>query len=132
MTNDIINNPHDKFFKENFSRIDVAQNFLANHLPEEALKYIDINHLEPKKDGFVNRRLAESHSDILYSTRIGGQEGYLYFLFEHKSYVERDTMFQLMHYMTEIWRACLKQGKKERTARHHTYGNLLRHRLVDC
>ena len=83
MTSDILNNPHDKFFKENFSRTDVAQSFLVNHLPEEVLNHIDVNQLEPEKDGFISPRLAESHSDMLYSTKIEGEEGYLYFLFEH-------------------------------------------------
>ncbi|SDZ24492.1 Rpn family recombination-promoting nuclease/putative transposase [Tindallia californiensis] len=113
MDHNVVKNPHDTFFKENFSRTDVAHSFLTYYLPEDVLSQIDLTSLNPEKDRFINKSLKESHSDMLYSTRINGQDGYIYFLFEHKSYVEKDTLFQLMSYMTDIWRADMKQDIKE-------------------
>ncbi|RKD25809.1 hypothetical protein BEP19_02405 [Ammoniphilus oxalaticus] len=41
---------------------------------------------------------------------IRDEEGFIYFLFEHKSYTSRETAFQLLKYMIEIWEA---KSKKE-------------------
>lgn len=44
-----------------------------------------------------------SFSDLLFKANINNREGYLYFLFEHKSYPSRDIAFQLLKYMVRIW-----------------------------
>ena len=80
-----IQNPHDKFFKETFGRVDVARDFLNNYLPQNIVDIIDTDTLEPQKDSFINEELQESFSDLLFKARINKREGYLYFLFEHKS-----------------------------------------------
>ena len=59
--------------------------------------------LEPQKDSFINKELQESFSDLLFKANINNREGYLYFLFKHKSYPSRDVAFQLLKYMVEIW-----------------------------
>jgi len=41
-----IQNPHDKFFKETFSNLEVARDFMENYLPEPILKIVDLNELE--------------------------------------------------------------------------------------
>ena len=41
-----IQNPHDKFFKETFSNIEVAKDFLLNYLPQNIIENVDINTLE--------------------------------------------------------------------------------------
>lgn len=40
---------------------------------------------------------------MLYKTRINGQDGYIYILMEHKSYIEGKVIFQLLRYITSIW-----------------------------
>jgi predicted transposase YdaD len=49
-----IQNPHDRFFKETFGKVEVAKDFLNNYLPENIIKVIDVDTLEPQKDSFVN------------------------------------------------------------------------------
>lgn len=98
-----IQNPHDKFFKKTFGDVAVAGDFLDNYLPQGIVDIIDMDTLEPQKDSFVNKELQESFSDLLYKANIDNREGYLYFLFEHKSYPSRDVAFQLLRYMVEIW-----------------------------
>ena len=100
-----VQNPHDKFFKKTFGDVDVAGNFLDNYLPQSIVDIIDMDTLEPQKDSFINKELQESFSDLLYKANINNREGYLYFLFEHKSYPSRDVAFQLLKYMVEIWNA---------------------------
>ena len=100
-----VQNPHDKFFKKTFGDVAVAGDFLDNYLPQSIVGIIDMDTLEPQKDSFINKELQESFSDLLYKANINNREGYLYFLFEHKSYPSRDVAFQLLKYMVEIWNA---------------------------
>jgi predicted transposase YdaD len=48
-----IQNPHDKFFKETFSKIEVARDFMNNYLPQSIISIVDLNTLEPQKDSFI-------------------------------------------------------------------------------
>lgn len=98
-----IEKPHDKYFKNTFGDENVARNFLNHYLPEAVLEAVDTNTLKPQKDSFISKDLEERFSDLLYKADINGEEGYFYFLFEHKSQESRDIFFQLIRYMSEIW-----------------------------
>lgn len=106
-----IQNPHDKFFKETFGHIEVAKDFLNNYLPENIIKIIDVDALQLQKDSFINEELQESFSDLLFKVDINENEGYIYFLFEHKSYISKDIAFQLLKYMIKIWETKIKKEK---------------------
>jgi len=108
-----VQNPHDKFFKETFSNVEVARDFIKHYVPENILKVIDVNTLEPQKDSFINEDLQEVFSDMLFKVRINKKKGYLYFLFEHKSYTSKNISFQLLKYMIEIWEAKIKKEKTD-------------------
>jgi len=42
-------------------------------------------------------------TDLLWKTKINNQEGYIYILFEHKSYKDKKVIFQLLKYILKIW-----------------------------
>lgn len=98
-----IQNPHDKFFKESFGNLTVAKDFLINYLPGDILERIDLNSLVPQKDSFINEELQEVFSDMLFQVDLNQRQGYLYFLFEHKSYPSKTISLQLLNYMLQIW-----------------------------
>lgn len=106
-----VTNPHDKFFKETFSDVALAKDFIENYLPEEVLKVIELETLEPQKDSFIKKDLEEIFSDMLFKVKINSEEGYLYFLFEHKSYKAKSISFQLLKYMVEIWESKINKEK---------------------
>lgn len=109
-----INNPHDKFFKETLGNVSLAKDFIMHYLPAEILGIIELDTLQPQKDSFVAEDLKEYFSDLLFGVQINGLEGYLYFLFEHKSYQTKNISFQLLTYMVEIWESKLnKEENKE-------------------
>ena len=108
-----IQNPHDKFFKETLGKAEVAKDFLNNYLPGNIIKVIDVDTLEPQKDSFINKELHEGFSDLLFKANINNREGYIYFLFEHKSYTSKDIAFQLLRYMMEIWETKSKKEKAD-------------------
>lgn len=109
-----IQNPHDKLFKETFNNLDVAKDFISNYLPEAMVQYLDVDTLEPQKDSFINKALEETFSDLLFKVNINQRTGYVYLLFEHKSYQSEKTGLQLYKYMGEIWdRTSKKQTQKK-------------------
>lgn len=108
-----IQNPHDKFFKETFGKVEVAKDFLNNYLPGSIMKIVDMSTLEPQKDSFINKELQEVFSDMLFRVNIDKREGYIYFLFEHKSYTSKNISFQLLKYMLEIWEAKINKERIE-------------------
>jgi predicted transposase/invertase (TIGR01784 family) len=75
---------------------------------------MDLESLEISKDSFVEKDLADYYSDMLYKVTLSGSPGYVYVLFEHKSYYDKYVHLQLLEYMVKIWRLFLKQQKKQK------------------
>jgi len=48
-----IQNPHDKIFKETFSNVDVAKDFITHFLPPSVRETIDVASIQPQKDSFA-------------------------------------------------------------------------------
>ncbi|WP_198042642.1 Rpn family recombination-promoting nuclease/putative transposase [Oceanobacillus sp. AG] len=104
-----VESPHDKLFKETFSHIKVTRSFLHHYLPPGIMKFLNTDTLKLEKDSFISKELEESYSDLLFSADIDGKEGYVYFLFEHKSYADRTVTFQILKYMAEFWDAKMRK-----------------------
>jgi len=107
-------NPHDKAIKTVFNDLANARSLLYHRLPDKVLKLVDLNTLEISKDSFIEKELAEYYSDLLYKVKLtDGSQGFIYVLFEHKSYYDRFVHLQLLEYMVKIWRLYIKQqGEK--------------------
>jgi len=106
-------NPHDKLFRETYSDLSNAQAFLENYLPEDILNIVNLKTLEICKDSFIEKDLSDYYSDMLYKVMFGKEPGYIYFLFEHKSYPDGLIHLQLLEYMLKIWRLEYKQTKRK-------------------
>ncbi|WP_200252575.1 Rpn family recombination-promoting nuclease/putative transposase [Lamprobacter modestohalophilus] len=63
---DEINNPHDVYFRESFTRREIAQDFLRQQRPTELLEVVDLDSLEISKDSYVSKELRASYSDLVY------------------------------------------------------------------
>jgi len=105
--NSKIINPHDKFFKEIFSKEKDAREFLSTYLPDNIKRIIDLSRLSIFKDSFIEKELHEYFSDILYQVEIKGQPAWIYLLFEHKSYPDTLIAYKLLRYMVKIWELLL-------------------------
>lgn len=99
-----MHHPHDKFFKETFSHKEVVTDFVNHYFPQEILDIIDVTTITLQKDSFIQKELEEYYSDLLFHVSFARKEGFLYFLFEHKSYPDEMITFQLLQYMLEIWK----------------------------
>lgn len=106
--------PHDSFFKEVFTRTDVAVDFLTHYLPPEVLRLLEVQTLELVKDTFVDPELQQHFSDLLYGIKLKrGGEAFVYLLLEHKSAPERWTAFQLLRYAVRIWEPLVERSVKK-------------------
>ena len=110
-------NPHDKLFRETWSNRETAQDFLRQYLPREILRRMKLDTLKIAKDSFVDQELRDYFSDVLYKVKFKGRNGYVYLLFEHKSYPDRLIHLQLLEYMLKIWRLYLKQQRRKHAAK---------------
>lgn len=106
---EIIPTPHDRLFKAVWSDIESVKGFIKQYLSADILEAADLNHLEIMKDSFVEEELQEYFSDMLYKVSVDGKDGYIYFLFEHKSFPDAGVPFQLLQYLVNIWRLSQKQ-----------------------
>ena len=104
-----INNPHDAAFKSAFQKKEVALSFFQNYFPQEIRQHIDFNHLELGNKTYVDEKLREKHSDIIYKTKLKGSDAFLYILFEHQSTPDPMMIFRLLCYMVNIWKEYLDQ-----------------------
>jgi predicted transposase/invertase (TIGR01784 family) len=107
-----INNPHDKFFKETFSRLEVAQSFIEEVFPPDLLERLNLSALKRVNNSFTDEELEEYMADIVYQTEYAGQKTLVTLLFEHKSYVQKYPHLQLLQYILNVWKEERKQKKK--------------------
>ena len=94
---------HDGFFKAVFSEPERATAFFKSHLPAEIVAQIAWPSLTFVPGSFVKTSLAQLHSDLLFSVRIGDRETLLYLLFEHQSTPDPAMPLRLLAYLTEIF-----------------------------
>lgn len=106
-----LNQPHDKLFKRFFRYTDITKDFLKNYLPVEIRDMVDLDTISLEDSNHIDKDLKEIYSDMLFSVNINDESGYLYLLFEHKSYGSRDVSLQLLKYMTEIWSKDMEEKK---------------------
>ncbi|ETR66553.1 MAG: transposase YhgA family protein [Candidatus Magnetoglobus multicellularis str. Araruama] len=96
-------NPHAMFFEKVFSREDVAQAFLQNYLSETIVNRLDLSTLHLENESFISNELKSSQADLLFSVRtINEQILFIYILLEHKSFIDRWVMLQLLGYIVKI------------------------------
>ncbi|MDK2936547.1 MAG: hypothetical protein PWP62_1555 [Eubacteriaceae bacterium] len=105
---------HDEFFRNVFSDVKIARDFIENYLPSPILEMVELENLEIQSGTFVDEKLKKFSTDMLFKTTVNKRDGYLYFLFEHKSYPERLVSLQLLNYLVRIW----NQKVDKENARH--------------
>ncbi|MGO1479227.1 Rpn family recombination-promoting nuclease/putative transposase [Senegalia sp. (in: firmicutes)] len=111
---DALNQPHDKYFRATFGEVSFTTDFLNNYLPKDLLDIMDMDTLQPQKGSYLDKELKEQFTDLLFRVNINNKQGYVYFLFEHKSYKDRMVIFQVLKYMVEIWEGKIKEDKEKR------------------
>ena len=105
-----IHDPHDRLFRNFLADINKAKTFLETYLPVNIKKQCDFSALSLKPGSFVEKDLKHHFSDILYSVKIAGTQGYIYTLIEHETTPRKLTPFKLLRYQIAIMKQHLDQG----------------------
>lgn len=102
---------HDGLFKLFLREPDTARDFLAVHLPADIRAQVRLDTLKLESGSFVDQKLRELHSDVLYSVETAeGHAGYIYCLVEHQSTADRMMAWRMMRYSMAVMDAHLKKG----------------------
>ena len=107
-----IHDPHDRLFRNFLADINKAKDFLETYLQNNLKKQCDFSTLSFKPGSFIEKDLKHHFSDILYSIKIAGTEGYIYTLIEHETTPNKLTPFKLLRYQIAIMKQHLDQGNK--------------------
>jgi len=113
VSNKIIKNNHDHFFKSMMLEPKVIKELFECHLPTHIKSIINFDTIKPEKDSFITDELDERLSDMLVSVEFNGAPGYIYVLIEHQSKPEKLMPFRILKYLLSIWDLHLKTTKKQ-------------------
>ena len=105
--------PHDKYFKAILSMKRAAVELLQYGLSSEVFAELDLETLRPSSDSFIDEKLRESFSDIIYECNLkDGKFTRLCFLIEHKSEKPNSPIsLQLLRYSLSILEEDLRQNR---------------------
>ena len=104
--------PHDKLFGEAFGSVEAVRGLLESTLPKALLAKLDLSGLTPVPGTFIDEALEGSQSDLLFSAKFAGRPALIYVLLEHKSWVDRWVVLQLLRYIARIWERVLAEQPK--------------------
>lgn len=97
--------PHDAIFKSVFQDPEHAAAELRHILPGELASAIQWSSLKLEPGSFVDPKLADQHSDLLFSADAqgSGERVLVFLLFEHQSTNDPMMALRMLSYMVRIW-----------------------------
>ncbi|MCB1793061.1 MAG: Rpn family recombination-promoting nuclease/putative transposase [Candidatus Competibacteraceae bacterium] len=96
--------PHDVFVRDFLTDLDQARAFLRLLPPPALQSDLDLDTLVAESTSLIDETLNELQSDLLFSlTTVAGEPRQLYLLFEHKSYLDRGLLVQLLGYLGRLY-----------------------------
>ncbi|CNC12592.1 putative transposase [Yersinia frederiksenii] len=102
--------PHDAFFKNFVTKPKTTYDLLDIHLPPALRKICDLKTMRLEPGSFIENDLRAYYSDVLYSLKMQGQDGYVYALIEHQSSPDKHMAFRLMRYAIAAMQSHLDAG----------------------
>jgi predicted transposase/invertase (TIGR01784 family) len=99
----VTSRPHDALFKAAFEHPVHAAGLLRSILPESLCQAIRWDTLAHEPGSFIDPDLADTHSDLLFSARLGANHAYLYLLFEHLSTQHPEEPRRVLRYLDGVW-----------------------------
>jgi hypothetical protein len=107
--------PHDALFKAAFEHPIHAAGLLRSVLPAAAAAAIDWATLERLPGSFVDPRLTDSHTDLLFRAKLLENAEYdFYIVVEHRSTPDWQLPRRMLGYGMDCWEECHKQQRREK------------------
>ncbi len=107
-----IKNPHDHFFKESMERKHIAYAVIQKFFQKKLSFKIDRKSLHIVKDIWIDTELLKHEADIIYVAKVKSISNLIYFLFEHKSFLDDQVFIQNNRYISEIHEQIKKEQPK--------------------
>ena len=108
-----ISAPHDAIFRQFLKLPEIARDFMEIHLPAELRAICDFSSLKLENGSFVEEKLRQYFSDVLYSLKTNdGEEGYVQMLIEHQSTPDKHMAFRMHRYAIAAMQNHLDAGYK--------------------
>ena len=104
--------PHDATFRQFLTQPEIARDFMELHLPAELRAICDLTTLKLESGSFVEDDLRH-FSDVLYSLKTAGGDGYVHVLIEHQSSPDKHMAFRLIRYAVAAMQRHLEAGHKK-------------------
>ncbi len=107
---------HDSIFKLFLSHIEIAKAFLRAYLPKSVTNRIDWKKLALYKfnpESVIGQSLGKRTADMVYTTKVDGQQGYLIAHIEHQSTLTEETYIRAEIYSRLIWLEHRKMHPKQ-------------------
>ena len=105
--------PHDATFRQFLTQPEIARDFMELHLPAELRAICDLTTLKLESGSFVEDDLRQYFSDVLYSLKTAGGDGYVHVLIEHQSSPDKHMAFRLIRYAVAAMQRHLEAGHKK-------------------
>lgn len=108
-------NPHDRFVRSWLSIPTEAAAFFRMFLPEAVRRSLDLRTIKVVPGTFIEPRLRESITDILFEAVVAGRKALIYLLLEHQSTVEWWMPLRMDLYIRKFWETWRERHPEERT-----------------
>lgn len=102
--------PHDALFKQFLGIKETAKDFLEIWLPDNIKALCDLETIKLESGSFIDEKLKNYQSDVLYSVNTAQGEGYFYCLIEHQSIPDKLIAWRLMRYSMAVMQQHLEQS----------------------
>jgi hypothetical protein len=95
--------PHDSLFKRVFSNTENAEGLMRVALPRDIAERIEWGTLHLESGSVVDEKLKNVHTDLIFSTQVGGKPALIYLLLEHQSSNDRFMALRMLLYVGRVW-----------------------------
>jgi predicted transposase/invertase (TIGR01784 family) len=97
-------NIHDKYIKNILGKIENVKSLFENYLPQNLKPLLNLDCLESVKDSFVDEKLKEHFSDLIYKTKTKDGKGvFIYTLIDHKSNYDKFSAVKFLKYVALLY-----------------------------
>jgi predicted transposase YdaD len=106
-------NSHDRFAAGLLQMPQHMRRLLQLLLPAELLRVMQLNRMQQCSELLLDDKLRKRQADALYRIpMLGGDQIWLYVIFEHKSWQDPLTALQLLTYMTSLMHQLLRRRQR--------------------
>ena len=103
---------HDRFIDQVFSDPKNLRDFMEDLLPSSISSKIDFSTLKIKKTKKTSKKYRRYNLDFIVEALVDCEDTEFYFIIEHKSYPEKNSLLQVIGYCLATYEEDMQKNKK--------------------